>query len=172
MVLPHPDDPPAASNGYYRQHARLLVDGFRRCTGRDLMASRRRPPTAIEPVPGPTTSAAGCSRAPFAVLSHGEGADPCFTYGNRTALELFEASWATLLAMPSRLSAEPVEQAERARLLARVREPGVHRRLQRRPHLHRGRGFLIRAAVVWTLTNEGGSACGQAATFASWCFLP
>ena len=171
MALPHPDDPPAASNGYYRQHARLLVDGFRRCTGRNLIA-----PTTPADGDRAGTWADDIGRrlfeAPFAVLSHGEGADPCFTYGNRTALELFEASWATLLAMPSRLSAEPVEQAERARLLARVRDRGFIDDYSGVRISHRGRRFLIRAAVVWTLTNEGGSACGQAATFASWCFLP
>ena len=170
-LLPQPADPPSAGNGYYGEHARLLVESFRRCTGRDLIA----PPPTIGGDGGDTRVADIGSRlfeAPFAVLSHGEGADPCFTYGNRTALSLFEADWATLLAMPSRLSAEPVEQAERARLLARVRDHGFIDNYSGVRISRRGRRFLISAAVVWTLTGEDGSACGQAATFANWRPLP
>lgn len=170
--LPLPADPPSAGNGYYHQHARLLADSFRRCTGRELIA-----PAAAIAGDGGGTPVDDVGRrlfeAPFAVLSHGsEAADPCFTYGNRTALGLFEADWATLLAMPSRLSAEPVEQAERARLLARVRDRGFIDDYSGVRISHCGRRFLICAAVVWTLTSEDGSACGQAATFADWRPLP
>lgn len=173
-LLLQPAEPPSAGNGYYREHARLLVESFRRCTGRDLIAP---PPTL-----GDGGDDGGDMRgddigsrlfeAPFAVLSHGEGADPCFTYGNRTALSLFEADWASLLAMPSRLSAEPVEQAERARLLARVRDHGCIDDYSGVRISRRGCRFLISAAVVWTLIGGDGSACGQAATFADWRPLP
>ena len=170
-LLPLPADPPSAGNGYYRQHARLLADSFRRCTGRELIA-----PAMAVAADGEDALADDIGlrlfEAPFAVLSHGEGTDPCFTYGNRTALALFEADWATLLAMPSRLSAEPIEQAERARLLARVRAHGFIDDYSGVRISRRGRRFLIRAAVVWTLTGDDGSVRGQAATFADWRPLP
>ncbi|MGB5135314.1 MAG: MEKHLA domain-containing protein, partial [Prochlorococcaceae cyanobacterium] len=35
-----------------------------------------------------------------------------------------------------------------------------------------GRRFRIRAARVWTLHSETGRACGQAACFSDWWWLP
>lgn len=47
--------------------------------------------------------------SPFVLLAHDrfqEGvSDPQFVYGNKAALELWEASWDQLIGMPSRLSA-------------------------------------------------------------------
>lgn len=58
------------------------------------------------------------------MLSHGTGADPTFTYGNRAALRIFEMSWRDLLSLPSRLSAEPMDRAARAQLLEQVSKQG------------------------------------------------
>jgi MEKHLA domain len=62
--------------------------------------------------------------APFAVVSHDTASDPVFNYANLKALELFELSWQHFTCLPSRLSAEPFNQAERDRLLAEVTEKG------------------------------------------------
>jgi hypothetical protein len=157
-----PQDPPAAGNGFCGAHAELLADSFRRCTGRALVA----------PDGWQGTGDDGLGRrlfeAPFAVLSHAPGADPRFTYGNRVALALFEVDWAELLAMPSRLSAEPLEQAERARLLARVRSHGFIDDYTGVRISRCGRRFRISGAVVWTVTDGAGVDRGQAATFADW----
>ncbi len=168
-ALPGPEHPPGAANGYYASHARLLTRSFSRLTGRELIPTLTgASETAIPPDdPGRRLFA-----APFAVLSHGLGSDPCFTYGNGTALTLFEVTWAELLAMPSRLSAEPLEQAERTRLLTRVRDHGFIDDYTGVRISRRGRRFLIRRAVVWTLLDDAGAGCGQAAAFADWQFLP
>jgi len=60
--------------------------------------------------------------APFEVVSHDTASDPVFNYANLKALELFELSWEDFVHLPSRLSAEPVNPAERDRLLAEVTE--------------------------------------------------
>ena len=62
--------------------------------------------------------------APFVVASHGTGEDPVFNYANRAALTLFETGWPDFVSTPSRLSAEPIERAQRAQLLASVRRRG------------------------------------------------
>ena len=45
--------------------------------------------------------------------------DPHFIYANKTAQDCFGYSWDEFLALPSRLSAETQDQAERQRLLDR-----------------------------------------------------
>jgi MEKHLA domain len=56
--------------------------------------------------------------APFVCLAHSaegwDDGDPRFTYANRAALELFEASWDELIGLPSRRSADEDAQAVRA----------------------------------------------------------
>jgi hypothetical protein len=150
-----PTEAPTAENAFHAPHARLLCDSYRRLTGRDLL-------------PDGDDLARRLFEAPFAVLSHGGGHDPLFTYGNRVALALFELTWAKLLAMPSRLSAEPLEQAERARLLARVAEHGFIDDYAGVRISRTGQRFRIEAATVWTLTDAAGLSRGQAATFNRW----
>ncbi|HEY0236277.1 MAG TPA: MEKHLA domain-containing protein, partial [Afipia sp.] len=62
--------------------------------------------------------------APFAVLAHDGGNDPRFIYANHTAQTCFEYSWGELIGLPSRLSAEAPERAERQRLLDAVARDG------------------------------------------------
>ena len=62
--------------------------------------------------------------APAALLMHGNEADPVFCYANRTAQGLWGLTWDEFIRLPSRLSAESLVQAERDRLLARVRAHG------------------------------------------------
>ncbi len=58
------------------------------------------------------------------MLSHNTKAEPIFNYANAKALDLFELSWEELITLPSRLSAESVNQEERATLLAQVTAHG------------------------------------------------
>ena len=62
--------------------------------------------------------------APAALLMHGKEADPVFCYANRTAQGLWGLTWDEFIRLPSRLSVEPLVQAERGQLLARVRAHG------------------------------------------------
>ena len=101
---------PEIANGYLADHADLFRRSPTYWTGRDLVAPRLSPQEAARQV----------FDAPFVVLSHGPGADPILTYGNRVALDQFELSWGELTRMPSRLTAEAPDHAEEARLLGWV----------------------------------------------------
>jgi hypothetical protein len=106
--------------------------------------------------------------APCVIVAHGTEPDPIFFYGNRRALELFEATWAQFTAMPSRLSAEPLLRDERERLLARVREHGYIDDYSGIRVSLTGRRFRIERAIVWNLIDEQGARHGQAAMFEDW----
>ena len=106
--------------------------------------------------------------APFVVLAHGQQADPIFNYANRLALELWETDLATLLATPSRMTAEPVHRQERERLLQRTAQHGFVDDYQGIRITASGRRFRIERAIVWNVLDVTGLKIGQAATFSSW----
>lgn len=153
---------PAPDNDFLAEHVALLRSSFRHWTGRALLAA------AV----GRELTPSGAARAVFesraVVLSHGLGADPILTYANRAGLALFELSWAELVAMPSRLTAEAPERAERERLLGRVTAKGYIDDYAGVRVSRSGRRFRIRDATVWTLVDDHGRQLGQAATFSHW----
>ncbi|MBA2127192.1 MEKHLA domain-containing protein [Hyphomicrobium methylovorum] len=103
--------------------------------------------------------------APFAVVAHGTEADPVFYFGNQVALQLFEMDFGDFTQLPSRMSAEPLLQAERARLLARVTQSGIIEDYAGVRIAASGKRFRISDASVWNLTDAAGIAVGQAAAF-------
>jgi hypothetical protein len=109
--------------------------------------------------------------APFVVLSHGTEADPILNYGNQVALNLWQTHWSDLTAMPSRLTAEPMERQERAQFLAQVAEKGYFDGYRGIRIARNGQRFWIEHATVWTVLDEQDQAVGQAATFATWKML-
>lgn len=152
---------PTAGNDFLAGHARLLVESYRRLTGLDL----------LHPGLAPLEQARMLFEAPFVVASHDTEADPAFNYGNRAALALFETTWEAFTAMPSRLSAEPVAQEERSRLLARVAAKGFIDDYQGVRVTRTNRRFLIRRATVWNVIDALGAYRGQAVTFSDWSYL-
>ena len=106
--------------------------------------------------------------APFVVVSHDNADDPVFNYGNRQALELWEMTWPELTATPSRLTAEPVHQSERARMLARVAAHGFLADYRGVRIARTGRRFLVTQATVWNVRDDHGATRGQAAAFSDW----
>ncbi len=152
------NDTPCESNDFLSAHAALLIRTFRSFTGRDL----------VSPDLSEVEAARALYLAPFAVVSHDAGSDPVFTYGNRTALDLFEFSWADFTALPSRKSAELPERGERERLLREVARRGYIDHYSGVRISGAGRRFRIRGATVWNLIDDRGRYCGQAATFGSW----
>jgi hypothetical protein len=109
--------------------------------------------------------------APFAVASHGTQADPVLNFGNRAALALWEMSWEEFTRTPSRLTAEPPNREERARLLETVTRRGFIDDYSGVRISKTGRRFRIARATVWNLLTEEGQPCGQAAMFDRWEFL-
>ncbi|MDS4042566.1 MAG: MEKHLA domain-containing protein [Candidatus Competibacter sp.] len=149
---------PCPANRYQVEHTERLRRTFHALTGRDL----------LDPALSPEVAAEALFHAPFVVLSHDADLDPILTYGNRTALELFELSWAELIQMPSRLTAEAPDRAERARLLAEVAARGFIDDYSGVRISRTGRRFRIERATVWNLTDDRGRFYGQAATFREW----
>jgi hypothetical protein len=106
--------------------------------------------------------------APFAVVAHNTDPDPRFVYANIAAQRCFEYSWEEFTALPSRLSAEAPERAERQRLLDAVARNGFMSGYRGVRIAKSGRRFWIEDGIVWQLTDASGIVRGQAATFASW----
>lgn len=152
---------PSEQNRYLAEHVARLLDSLRRWTGRNL----------VEPDQAIPEQARALFNAPFVVLSHSTGAQPIFNYANRAGLKLFELSWAELIALPSRHTAEPIHQDERARLLATVAHRGFIDDYCGIRITKSGRRFVIERATVWNLHDENKAPCGQAATFSGWRFV-
>ena len=152
---------PGPANRYHVEHAEWLRRTFHALTGRDL----------IDPTLSPEAAAEALFHAPFVVLSHNADPDPLLTYGNRAALDLFALTWEELIQMPSRLTAEAPNRAERARLLAQVATLGYIDDYAGVRISHTGRRFLIQRATVWNLTDDQGRLGGQAATFREWRYV-
>ena len=125
----------------------------------------------IAPINDPDQLAYELFHTPFVVVSHDTQDDPIFNYGNQVALELWSISWEQLLKTPSRLSAEPVNRTERAKMLAAATTKGYIDNYQGVRIATTGQRFAIAQATIWNLQDETGTKCGQAATFANWTWL-
>lgn len=139
---------PSFENSFQCGHALILLRTYDHLLGHPLATN----PEALY-------------HAPFPVLSHNTADDPIFTYGNLAAQRLWEVSWDQITQMPSRLSAELDERATRAAMLASITENGFIDNYHGIRISSSGRRFAIKNAVIWTLTDDQGHKCGQAATF-------
>ncbi len=110
--------------------------------------------------------------SPFVVASHTNAEDPILNYGNRQALALWEMTWEEFTATPSRLTAEPLNQTERARMLNRAATQGFITDYQGIRISRTGRRFLVKQATVWNVLDDHGTTQGQAACFSQWIPLP
>jgi len=142
----------------YVEWVQLLLTSYRRWTGREL----------IERAGSVDQQASALFSAPFVVVSHGGQADPILNYGNRAALDLWEMTWEELCRTPSRLTAEPIDQVERARMLADAQSRGYIADYRGVRISKSGRRFLVEQALVWNVLTVDGTGAGQAATFSQW----
>lgn len=143
------------------EHITLLRRSYHTWTGKYLLPPELDPVNAVHAL----------DQAPFAVLSHGTQADPIFNYGNRLALQLFEMIWDEFTALPSRLSAETINQNERKQLLDQVSARGFSENYTGIRISKSGRRFVIRDATVWNVIDDTGSYRGQAALIRDWSSL-
>ena len=157
MPFPKPD----RQNRFFVDHATLILNSFSVLTGKALIDSTL---SSVE-------QAQQLFEAPFVVISHNTEPDPIFTYGNQAALQLFALTWEELTQMPSRLSAEPLHQAERQRLLATAVKQGYVDDYGGVRVTKIGQRFLVEQATVWNLLDQTGLFCGQAAMFSHWIFV-
>lgn len=149
-------DYPNHSNDFYSQHITLLVNSYQRLLNKPLATD---------------LSAEQLFNANFALLSHNTDAEPVFNYANQKALDLFEFSWDELIGMPSRLSAESINQQDRERLLAEVTRKGFIDHYSGVRISKTGKRFLIENAVVWNIYDQNQQFYGQAACFDDWTWL-
>ena len=109
--------------------------------------------------------------SPFVVASHGLQDNPILNYGNQAALDLWEMDWDQFTKTPSRLTAEPVNRDERARMLQQAKIQGYISDYRGVRISSSGKRFLVEQATVWTIQKPDGTPLGQAATFSNWTFL-
>jgi len=136
-----------------RARIALIATSYRRLTGRAL-------------APEDTTEALWA--APRVIVAHDTAADPIFFFGNAAALQCFEVSLDALLAMPSRLSAEPGLREARQAALERVARDGFVDGYSGVRVSATGRRFRIEGATIWNLVDAVGAVHGQAAMFERW----
>lgn len=143
------------------RHTQRLLRSFHHWTGVPLLCSNE----------DQTTLSQALFEAPFVVLSHGAEADPILNYGNRQALKLWRMEWEQFTQTPSRLTAEPMERADRDRLLHQAKVNGFINDYQGVRICSTGQRFSIHNVILWNVLDERGVCCGQAATFDHWTFL-
>ncbi len=119
----------------------------------------------------PLEQAGHLFNSPFVVASHGWQDDPILNYGNQTALDLWEMDWEQFTHAPSRLTAEPVNREERARMLEQARTQGYISDYRGVRISRTGKRFLVERATVWNIQQPDGTPLGQAATFSEWIYL-
>jgi len=138
-----------------------LLNSYRHWIGREL----------FERVGAPDFQAQVLFEAPFVVVSHGREDDPILNYGNQMALDLWEMTWDQLVQTPSRLTAEPVNRAEREWMLEQARRRGYLDTYRGVRITATGRRFLVEDALIWNVVDHQGQPVGQAATFSHWTWL-
>ncbi len=143
------------------EHVQRLLDSYRHWTGGELVPAEKLPEERVEAL----------FYQPFVVLSHGTQKDPILNYGNQAALALWEMTWEEFTSMPSSLTAEPINRAERARLLSQVANYGYISDYRGVRISKSSRRFLIEQGTVWNILDVNGRYVGQAATFDHWTYL-
>ena len=109
--------------------------------------------------------------APMAVVSHAVQEDPVFNYGNQCALSLFEMKWTEFIQLPSRLSAESIEQKDRSHVMSTVTAKGFVKDYRGIRKSSSGRRFQISNASIWNVIDSNNSYLGQAAIIRRWVYL-
>lgn len=135
---------------------RLIAESYRRLTGKTLLAELPQDEANLD---------AALWHAPFAIVAHGTEADPIFFYGNQYALRHFGMRFEEFVQLPSRLSAEPVNQQAREQALRKVAERGYIDGYSGMRVAKNGHRFMIADCTIWNLLDADGSCHGQAAIF-------
>ena len=133
--------------------AALLAGSYRRLLGRPLAA----------PPPESDLAIWLYEAAPFCLLAHDTSPDPIFIYANDAAQRRFGYAWTEFTTLPSRLSAEAPNRAERQRLLEAVARDGFIADYRGLRIAKSGQRFFIEEAVVWELRDAAGGRPGPAA---------
>lgn len=134
----------------------LILSSYKKLLGKDLLE---------------TNDFQSLYEADFIILSHDGKEDPCFTYANRAAQELWKISWDDFIGMPSKYSAEPDQRESRSEMLSEAMQKGYFDSYTGVRISSEGRRFFIESATIFNLIDESGSKVGQAATFKDWQYI-
>ena len=139
-----------------KEWSRLLGQSFAALTGKPLI------PDADPAAPD---YAFRLFHSPLPLVSHGTESDPVFCYANAAALALWGLEWEAFTRLPSRLSAadDPAIQTDRSRFLREAAERGWVADYSGIRKAADGRRFRISRTILWTIYDETGGRCGQAA---------
>ena len=140
------------------QHSQHLLNSFKAFTNKDL----------IDRTASLEVQARNLFEAKFVIVSHNTDQDPIFNYGNQAALDLWDFDWTQFTKLPSRLSAEPLAQIHRDRLLQEVKTQGYISNYRSVRITRTGKRFWVENATIWTVSDDTGKTIGQAATFSKW----
>jgi len=146
---------------FLRSQTQLLCQSYWHWTGKHLIDGDVTEPEAVQDL----------FEADFAVLAHDTQPDPVFNYANRCAMHLFGMDWQEITQLPSRYSAEPMLQDERASFLQQVAQFGYVDDYTGIRIAKSGKRFLIKNATVWNLIDTKGMLSGQAAIIRDWEWL-
>jgi len=154
-------DNDGADHGLPSGHAlpRSILDSYERATGSSLVPAGIADGEAARWL---------YEAAPFCVLVHNTAPDPHFIYANQAAQRCFEYSWAEFTSLPSRLSAESSNRAERQGLLDQVSRHGYATGYRGLRIARSGRRFWIEDVTMCQLTDADGAVRGQVAIFPRW----
>ncbi len=154
MPLPEP----SKENGFHSIHVNLLRQSYQRLTGKDFG------PIHLDGV----EYAQALYEGDLIVVSHGTEDDPIFNYANQAAQRLFDLPWTNFCQLPSRQSAEPLQQADRQKLLEAVAKQGYQEDYAGIRIASNGRRFWIRGVTIWNVWDTAGIYQGQAAIYSQW----
>ncbi len=148
-----------------RHWGEIIQSGHQRAFGRALIAGQQRGNI------GEATAAQELFACTSPVLAHDGSSDPRLVYCNAAALQLWCRPWAEMVGMPSRLTAPPQERKERADALKTAQQADAYQGYRGIRIDRQGRRFAIHNARIWTLWDEQGCRCGQAASFSNWWWI-
>jgi PAS domain-containing protein len=141
----------------------LLSSSYTRLTGRPLLPAFRSVDLSADLSADLDAARWLYEGAPFCLLVHDVSPDPVFIYANLAAQRAFEYPWEEFVGLPSRLSAEAPDRAEREAFLTAVRNQGFVDGFRGLRVAKSGRRFWIEDTTVWNLVDEDDIRHGQAA---------
>jgi hypothetical protein len=143
------------------RHSKLLADSYYYWTKNELVARN------LDEV----QTSFLLYHASFVVVSHGIEEDPIFNYANLKAQELWKLDWDEFITMPSRLSAEQVQEEARKKILEEAEKNGFISNYSGIRISSENKKFKIEDTTLWNVLDAEGIYQGQAAMFPRWVFL-
>ena len=143
------------------EHSTLLAWCYKHWTNKDL----------IPDLENTTDLARKMYEAPFVIVSHGTEPDPVFNYANKKAQELWQLTWEEFICLPSRKSAEPMEENLRNSLIEVGKKKGISF-IDKAIRVSKcGHRFYIKNVTLFNLFLPANTFAGQGAIYADWEFL-